>query len=199
MLLVLLVLGSYFFSSILSTVITVADLSELAEAHRIASYVAGTVAGTINWLPDWQATANQIPLPKKIGDDEYYLKLRVREVASLGGMTIGRIEVILQLGGRWHRRVSVVVSVPVVVGRYQPGYLRPGVVMIDPEAYLRGVIRPVNEWPEREWWCSTSSRPFTFAFYVIPPPEPQPSPPWSGPPGSPGGGGGIPGPPPGGW
>ncbi len=166
--LVMLLVGFYFANSVLETFLRTGDISALVEAHRIASYVASAVAGTISWLPDWQATANQIYLPERIGDSEYYLKLRAKELASVSGLTMGEIEVVLQLGGRWERKVEVVVDVPVLLGSLSPW--RPGVVMIDPNAYRQwGSIIQVNEWPPgSEWWCSTSGQPFSFGFYVIP-------------------------------
>ncbi|WP_148688846.1 hypothetical protein [Methanopyrus sp. SNP6] len=161
LLLMMLVLSAYFTYSVVGTFLGVSDVMALIEARYIANYVANAIAGTISWLPDWQSTANQIHLPKKIGNSEYYLKVRVE--GKPGGP--GEIVVILRLGGRWRGDVEVTTSVPVLVG-YPPN--TPGVVLIDPDSYTRyGSIVPVEEWP-RGWWVSTSGEPFEFGLYVIP-------------------------------
>ncbi|WP_456483240.1 hypothetical protein [Methanopyrus kandleri] len=162
LLLIMLVLSAYFTYSVVGTFLGVSDVMALIEARYIANYVANAIAGTISWLPDWQSTANQIHLPEKIGNSEYYLKIRVK--GDPGGP--GEIVVILRLGGRWRGDVEVTASVPVLVG--YPGRA-PGVVLIDPIAYRNyGSVIPVEEWPRDDWWVSTSGEPFEFGLYVIP-------------------------------
>ncbi|WP_457619477.1 hypothetical protein [Methanopyrus sp.] len=163
LLLIMLVLSAYFTYSVVGTFLGVSDVMALIEARYIANYVANAIAGTISWLPDWQSTANQVHLPERIGNAEYYLKVRVEGKPG----SVGEIVVILRLGGRWRGNVEVTARVPVLVG--YPG-VAPGVVLIDPVAYERyGSIVPVNEWPPGdEWWVSTSGEPFEFGLYVIP-------------------------------
>ncbi|WP_456482687.1 hypothetical protein [Methanopyrus sp.] len=162
LLLIMLVLSAYFTYSVVNTFLGVSDVMALIEAKYIANYVASAIAGTVSWLPDWQATVNEVHLPKTIGRSEYYLKVKMEGQPG----SPGRIVVILRLGGRWRGNVEVTASVPVLVG-YPPS--TPGVVLIDPVAYNRyGGIVPVNEWPRNGWWVSTSGEPFDFGLYVIP-------------------------------
>ncbi|AAM01909.1 hypothetical protein [Methanopyrus kandleri] len=168
LLLIMLVLSAYFTYSVVGTFLGVSDVMALIEARYIANYVANAIAGTISWLPDWQSTANQIHLPEKIGNSEYYLKVRVK--GEPGGP--GEIVVILRLGGRFEKKVGVTASVPILVGWPSGGWppRTPGVVLIDPRTVDDPVPTPVTEWPPGdEWWVSTSGKPFEFGLYVIPP------------------------------